>query len=225
MGIYCFRYAQALAIDSTFLPAYLHRGRARRCLLQLDAALADLNSALELGTAHSPDITREIYLVTVEQKDRAQCGESPRNHCLVLGVSYPIDPDEVAAAYTKKIVDWHRYHPREADGKTPTAAAAEEVVCIMEAKSVLGDAGARAKWLADFQHKERIRHLPHVRFLPQTNPRSATSPRQKRGFLSPLCCRRMMPVRSKSKSEHLSAEHWTPAQPEFFSPVRDRVQS
>mmetsp|Transcript_5442 Transcript_5442/g.9644 ORF Transcript_5442/g.9644 Transcript_5442/m.9644 type:complete len:254 (-) Transcript_5442:30-791(-) len=95
----CVHYASAcIKLDSTFHPGYLHRARGYRCLGKLDDSMNDLQKAMDLGTPHSLDISRELLLVQLEQKDR-RTSESPHNYCKILGVSYPLNQYDVIKSY------------------------------------------------------------------------------------------------------------------------------
>ena len=162
----CIKYASmSLMVDPRYVQAYLHRARAFRCLLHFEAALADLNAALELNTPHSPDISREIKLVELDQMDRANNPTTVPNYIEILGVSKKLDKEEIAGTYRALAMKWHPDKwARHAD-KSEVQHAAQQFQRVNEAHAVLSDDEKRAEWLESFKEQERIRRPPHARFF------------------------------------------------------------
>ena len=175
----CVQYAtQSLQLDPEYLPAYLHRARAHRCMLQFEAALLDLNAALQLGTPQRPEISREISLLELDQTDRANNPKALPNYIRVLGVSKAMEPDEIEGAYRALKSKWHATKWAQA-GEQGRQHAERQLRLAKEAKCVLLDAAHRAQWLEAFREKERVRRLPHARFFcPYERPAPAKTPKR-----------------------------------------------
>uniref|UniRef100_A0A7S4G6X2 J domain-containing protein n=2 Tax=Eutreptiella gymnastica TaxID=73025 RepID=A0A7S4G6X2_9EUGL len=152
---------RALQLAPAFLPPYLHRARAHRCLQRWPQALHDLQAALALGTADSvrfrADIELEAGYVTAEQHHR-ETQELLPDYPKALGLTGSCTLQVVRRTY------WglaKKFHPDRFVGATEEErqAAVARFQAVSEAYRVLSDPELRAEW----EMRSSVWTPPHMR--------------------------------------------------------------